>query len=246
MVVCTGTGPTNFEDSCVRGAWSSIPAAVVVAVLCINLIPIPLSPTARVVREALISPFKPFLTITEAEALDEKAAADGALAGDEAEDGAIEGKAKGMACWYTVLFVTLGLAETLAWFGIGLYRLIVDKNSYGVWQAYLSAFAWMYTTIRPIAHLSPTPPFDLFTVYSLHLFGGVIELGGVFYDQTVFGSPVPSGAVMVALTMNLMIITALLTAVYSMPLAIPSSRIKEGEIVRSSLLIKYRLLIVSF
>jgi hypothetical protein len=245
MAICIGTGPINFEDSCVRGAWSSIPAAIVVAVLCISHIPIPLSPSARVIREVVISPFRPFLTIPEAEALDDKAAAESAHSGNEVEDGAVEGKAKGMAFWHTVLFVLLGFAEALAWFGIGSYRLIVDEKSYGIWQAYLSAFAWMYTIIRPITHLSPTPPFDLFTIYFLQLFGAVIKFGGVFYDKTVFGTPVPSGGVMFALTMNLVIITALLTVVYSMPLAIPSSRIKDREIVRSLWLLEYRLLIIS-
>ena len=83
MAICAGTGPFNFEDSCVRGAWGSIPAAVVVAVLCINLIPILLSPRARAIRETVISPFRTFLTISEAEGVDEKAAAGGALVGNE-------------------------------------------------------------------------------------------------------------------------------------------------------------------
>ncbi|KAK0184808.1 hypothetical protein F5146DRAFT_1073739 [Armillaria mellea] len=81
----------------------------------------------------------------------------------------------------------LGLVEALSWLGNGSYPL-----------------TWLYTVVVPVARPSPTPPYDLFTLYVVHLFSGI---------------------------MLLVIILVVLGVVVNMPLDLPSRRVDTKSIL---------------
>jgi hypothetical protein len=74
------------------------------------------------------------------------------------------------------------------------------------------------------------PPYDLFVVYCAHLVMGILLLGGELFDYGVVGSTPPM-LVTLALSANLAAVLGLLVVLGSMPLAVPSNRVKKEDIV---------------
>ena len=78
--------------------------------------------------------------------------------------------APGVPLWRTLILSTVSLFETLLWLGIGCYTLIVKPED--VWNGvrdFLVAATWLYATLRPIVRPAATAPFDLLSLFSLHL-----------------------------------------------------------------------------
>ncbi|TFK37596.1 multidrug resistance-associated ABC transporter [Crucibulum laeve] len=228
LVLCSDYGPLDFQSSCVRATWGAVLPAAFVFVICFYSIPIP--GPARKLSRKIKTPFLPFLTLHEAEALDLYAASGDKVLGDE-DAGAAVDVPNVVPLWRTVVFVFAGLFETLYWIASGSYVLYSDPTD--LWpaiRAYLLAVTWLYTVIRPIAYPTATPPYDLFSIYLVLLSTAILQFGGALFDHNVSGFPLPPTTIVVALSANIGIISGLLFVVLGMPLAIPSSHVKREEI----------------
>jgi hypothetical protein len=215
--------PFDFQSQCVREIWGSFLPAGLVLVLCLLSIPIPHA------FDILCSPFKPYLTLHEAEALD------GDVDKMSSQDDMVD-SAKKVPVWRTVVFVFLGIMQCLSWISNGSYRLHNDpRDIFGGILPLLVAIAWLYTIIRPISHPIATSPFDLFSIYLTLFCTGFLRIGGVLFDHNVYGSPWPSTITLVALSANLLTLLVLLIVVLNTPLALPSNRINKKDIVSYNL-----------
>lgn len=204
--------------------------ATFVFLLCFFSLPFP-RPTQKLFG-IIKAPFKQYLTLHEAEALDLDSAAGDKVTGDEDVGVARVEVPDAVPLWRAVVFALLGLLETLCWMSYGSFRLINDPED--IWagsQAFLIAIVWLYTVLRPITRPAATSPFDLFAIYCVQLMAGILQLGGVLFDHHVAGAPFPPKIVILALSANLVTLVALLTVVLNMPLAIPSNRVKKEDIV---------------
>ena len=214
MVLCgNGLDPFDFQSQCVREIWSSFLPAGLVLVLCFSSIPIPHT------LDSLCLPFKNYLTLQGAEALD------GGIDRISSQDETVP-------LWRTMIFVFVGIVQCLSWICHGLYRLHNDpRDIFGGLLPFLVAIAWLYTIIRPITHPIATSPFDLFSIYLVLFCVGSLRIGGIFFDHNVFGLPWPSTITLVALSANLLALLVLLIVVLNTPLALPSNRINKKDIV---------------
>ncbi|KAF5353364.1 hypothetical protein D9756_007860 [Leucocoprinus leucothites] len=227
MSLCGDKSPFDFEDSCVRASWSALVPGIFVFALCVFSIPIPSA--VRRLFEPVTRLLRTYLTLPEAEALNEQGLHGEKAAGEEL--GASEHASQSAPLWRTLLFVFVGVLETLLWLGHGSYLIYDDAiNWWKGARALIYSFAWLYTVIRPVARPSATLPFDTFTVYLLLLAAGILELGGYLYDHGVYGVPLPSRYILTAITTNLVATTALLAVIAGIPFAIPSDRVKKEDI----------------
>ncbi|KAJ7863242.1 hypothetical protein B0H13DRAFT_2237132 [Mycena leptocephala] len=213
MQVCGDSGAFEFEDACVRSSWSTVLPALVVLALCIFPF-------------LLGTPFKTYITLHEAEGADFQSSG--------GEDEPIE-VPRGVALWRARLFTVAGLLQTLIWIAIAVfYSLMADTvDAWSFAQCLLLAFSWLYTAVRPIVSPPVTAPYDLFLVYTLHVMGGVLLLGGQLFDYAVAAAPLPSAPILLGLFVNLVAILALLYVTVQMPMNLPSSRIKKEDIGQS-------------
>lgn len=218
MAVCHGASLLSLSDPCVRQFWTSLVPAVLVAIFCVFHIPVPAQ--AKKISVAIQAPFRNFLPLAEAEALD---------SGDAVE----EPEASHQHGWTTLFISSLSLLETLAWLGIGSYALAVDPSA--IWNYILPlllAVSWLYAALRITLKPAVTPPFDLFILFTLQFIFSLVSISGIFYDYYISSRPVPSTWVLVGQAFNLATVSLLLGVVLRMPLAIPSKRIDPTEIVR--------------
>jgi len=96
---------------------------------------------------------------------------------------------------------------------------------------FLVAIVWLYSVVRAVFRLSPTPPYDLFACYLLLLIGAVLQLGGVLYDRVVGAAPWPGVVVLAVLMANLGGVVLVLGVLLGMPVGVPSERVNIEEIV---------------
>ncbi|KAF8060200.1 multidrug resistance-associated ABC transporter [Lyophyllum atratum] len=230
VVLCSDGGLFDFRDPCVRSSWSSLLPAIFV--FCICLFSIPLPAPAKKVFDTLTRPFKTYLTLDEAEALDTDAAAGDTVEGDEDVDFKADvASSPAVPLWRTLVFVLTGLTETLFWLAYGSYRIIESPSDvWGAARTFLVGASWLYTVFRPIVRPTATAPFDLFALYLFLFIGALLQVGGAVYDHQVFGDSWPAGVVLGALWGNLIIVGALVNVVASMPLAVPSKRVHRDKI----------------
>ena len=231
MVLCGNDDldPFDFQSQCVREIWGSFLPAGLVLVLCFFSIPIPHA------LDILCSPFKPYLTLHEAEALD------GNMDKISSQDDMGDSVAT-VPLWRTVVFVFVGIIQCLSWIAHGSYRLYDDpRDVFGGVLPFLVAITWLYTIIRPISHPIATSPFDLFSIYLVLFCFGFLRIGGILLDYNVFASPRPSSLTftLVALSVNLLALLVLLIVVLNTPLALPSNRINKKDVVSYGLYFKY-------
>ncbi|KAF8957708.1 ABC transporter type 1, transmembrane domain-containing protein [Flammula alnicola] len=231
MGICGDHGPLDLHSSCIRSAWSAFLPAALVFTLCFFSIPVP-RPARRLVA-FLGTPFKPFLSLPEAEALNLQAL--GKDHGSDNEDThVLLERPIPVSRWRTIVFVLVGTAQCLCWVAIASYCLY--KGPSYVWGgifSFLVAISWIYTVIRPIAHPTATPPYDLFVLYLILFATAVFQLGGVIFDRSVFGIPFPSSLAIVGLVGNLVSVFILLCVTVTMPMGYPSSSVNPKHIGHS-------------
>ena len=221
--------PFDFQSQCIREIWGSFLPAALVLILCFFSIPIPHA------LDILCSPFKTYLTLHEAEALDGNT--DKISNQDDMGD-----PVETVSFWRTVVFVFVGIVQCLSWIAHGSYRLHNDpRDVFGGVLPFLVAITWLYTIIRPISHPIATSPFDLFSIYLVLFCVGFLRIGGILFDHNVFGLPWPSTTTLVALSTNLLALFVLLVVVLRTPLALPSNRINKKDIVSYDLHFIYYL-----
>ena len=224
MNLCADKSPLDIGDPCVRASWGALIPGVFVFALCLfSITPI------RHLFEPVTPRVRSYLTLSEAEALREQ---------DPIEDKPVVQRAEGAldrvskSLWYTLIFVLVGIAETLCWLAYGSYLIYSDNNHW--WKgtrALIYASVWLFTAICPVARPSMTPPFDVLVVYLLLFAAGILELGGYMYDHSAYQVPLPNWDILILTTMNLVATTGMLIVMGGMPLALPSNRVKEDDIV---------------
>ncbi|KAH7920819.1 P-loop containing nucleoside triphosphate hydrolase protein [Leucogyrophana mollusca] len=223
--LCEDNGPFDFSRPCIRSSWAAlIPAAFVLA-LCVFSVPVPSPAFAKQVTNSIGARFRTFLTLPEAEALDVdvNAVTPGVSVPVISRNS--------IPLWRTVIFTFVGLSQTLVWLVVGAFSLVTD--SFHLWSGICSvlvAFTWLYATCKPIFYAQPTAHFDLFSLYVVHLIGGVLLLGGVIYEHKIFGIPLPPPLNLAGLIVNLVSVLVVLATVVGMPLALPSSHVKKDDI----------------
>ncbi|KAJ7725660.1 hypothetical protein DFH07DRAFT_1002530 [Mycena maculata] len=216
-LLCGDSGPFDVGNACVRGSWAAMGPSILVFAICLSFLPPPPLPTAvRKVVDAIKSPFKPYLSLHDAEGLvlaDEKRTSE--------EEVALEVK-NTVPLWRTLVFVFVGLVECLAWLADGSFLLITGHPRWEAIQRFLVASTWLYATARPIFRPTATPPYDMFTIYMAHIAGGILQLGGVPVPAQCFrrASARYPGVALVGLVAVIM----------GMPLALPSHLVNKADI----------------
>ncbi|KAF7974527.1 hypothetical protein HWV62_11990 [Athelia sp. TMB] len=217
--ICTAANGADFNQPCVRAAWAAIAPTILVlflgATACLP---------KRVNNSIKSALFTDFLTLHEAEALDiseEKSQ-------EEPEEDEVE---VWSPMWKTLTMFLVAMLQTMIWLTIGCYTIfaVPDGTVEGIFSI-LRAATWFYAALRPILNAQATAAYDLFTLYFIHLFAGSLLLGGVLYDMDVYAQPAPGVGVIASLIFNLVATIALLCVVLSMPLAIPSNKVRKSDI----------------
>ena len=230
--LCDDYGPFDFRNSCVRLSWTALFSAGLVFFLLVASVPVPerVKPWLEVIK----SPFKTFVTLPEAEALDARAA--GVEKDAQLEElNSSDNSSVTVPLWRSLVLSWLGLVQTLVWLGVGSYTLVVAPSHRWVTLCLiLIALSWLYATVRPIFHPMATPPMDLFSLYCIHLVAGTLLFGGIFYERNVAGVPLPSPLAVAGLIFNLIAVLVLMAVVLRMPMGIPSHRVRKEDIVRMS------------
>ncbi|KAJ6542780.1 multidrug resistance-associated ABC transporter [Mycena capillaripes] len=229
MQLCGDSGAFDFEDACVRRSWSALLPTLAVLAFCTCSLPVQWPGPIR----RLATPFKTYITLDEALAESTDIQSAGATPIED-EDPPIEAS-ESARLWRSRVFIFAGLAQTLGWIAIAVfYFLAADSVNWWTFAQYLLlAFSWSYTVVRPIVSAPVTAPYDLCLVYILHIVGGVLLLGGHFFDYAVTETPLPSTVILIELSASLAIVFALLCVTVQMPMALPSPRIKKEDIGHS-------------
>ncbi|KAJ3842758.1 hypothetical protein EV361DRAFT_888642 [Lentinula raphanica] len=213
--ICPGASPTDFSDICIRETWSSFTLTIVVFWLYFFAAPHVFLPQWMTqLAGYLKKPFRTFMTLHEAEALN----------GDQREDVNVE---EHVPLWRSLVFVFVGLVEMISWLAFGAYDAILLRSAL---NSFLNAFAWSYTVLRPIAYPSATVPYDLFCIYILQLVSEIFQLGGILFTKDAFGIPLPSANIIALHAVNLTFVVLLLAVVLGMPMAIPSGKVDKTDI----------------
>lgn len=219
--LCPGDpSPFHFANPCVRESWASLTPAALVIVLCIAKLPIsvPLS-----IQNVLgVNAFKRFLTLHEAEALD--------AASDDSVDVEVAVTAK-PPLWRTLLLCAIALLESIAWLTLASYRLITTPFHPSSLLPYVLALPWIYASFRPVLKPVSTPPYDLFALFLVHLVGSILMLGGALYTHYVLGGSLVAPIVLAGLSINVGCVLMGLGVVVSIPIDVPSARVKVEDIV---------------
>ncbi|TDL21671.1 multidrug resistance-associated ABC transporter [Rickenella mellea] len=223
--ICPGSYAFDFSDTCVRGAWSAFtPSAFVLLLLVIR---IPLQKRIKKITTFIKSPFQQLLTLDDALEVN---------IGPEGEIDALTTK-RLPATWVTIALTTIALLEAVVWLSVGAYRIAAESGSERRWwdasRAAIAAFSWIYAATRPLTHPKPTPPYDLFTLYIIHLSVGILEFGGIYFDHNIYGEPLPGTLVIVSRALNLGAILVLLVVVFSLPMNVPSEKVNIEDIGKS-------------
>ncbi|KAF7342473.1 ABC bile acid [Mycena venus] len=212
----------------VRDTYTALVPTILVLLFCAVKFhpPLPL-PIRRLVR-AVKTPFAQFLTLREAEGLLV------AGAGPESADVDVDVEAKSakrydVPVWRPVL-VFIGAAQCVAWVGIAAFSFATDEPvRQGIAQLLLSG-TWMYTAVRAATHVTATPPYDLFVLYTVYFVTFIIQLVAHLFEFYVDGTALPSTPVLIAQLVNGASTLGLLLAVLSMPLNVPSGRTDVSQI----------------
>ena len=230
MSFCPAHTLLDFDNTCVRSLWATALPGVFVFAFSVSWIPLPT--WLRLCSGTLGPQFHQFLTLPDAEALDAQAATGNASAGEE--DALFEATPKAASAvplWRTLSLSWIALFEALVWFAIGSYSFIQDNAMLNIARPFVTALAWLYAAVRPVAKPQATPPFDVFVLTVVHLLVGILTLGGTIFQNRVDGIPLPPLIVLSLYAANLAAILIILTLLLAMPLAIPSSRVDKEKIV---------------
>jgi len=224
MKLCADKSPFDFGDSCVRDSWGALIPAVFVFALCLfSFTPI------RCLFKPITSHVRSYLTLPEAEALIEHRPLEDKPVG-KGREGASDCVSQSLS--RTLMFVFVGIVETLCWVAYGSYVIYSEDSHW--WKgarALIYATVWLFTAISPVTRPRMTPPFDVLVVYLLLFAASILEIGGYIYDHSSYQIPFPNWGILTLTIMNFIATTGMLVVVGGMPLALPSSRVKEKDIV---------------
>lgn len=218
--ICRNSGGLlNLGSPCIREFWSAVLPLVLVGLTLASTLPQP--KPVRALVAAVKTPFRNFLTLPEAEALD----------GDDV-DRVPHKNTPPVPLWRSLVLAIVSLLETLVWLGLATYSLAITPiDIHHALVGFALSFVWLYAAVRPIVAPSATPPTDLLALYTLQLVMSVLLFGGILFDSSVRGYPNPAPWVLAGHVANLAAIVILLLVVFNMPLAVPSDRVEKEKIV---------------
>lgn len=223
--ICRDSGGLlHLGSPCVREFWSAVLPLVLVALVIASTLPQP--KPVRTLVASLKTPFRNFLTLAEAEALDADA---------DDLNCVPRNTVPPVPLWRSLLLAVVSLLETLVWLGVATYCLAISPvDVHHALVASALSLVWLYATVRPIVAPAATPPNDLLVLYTLQLVMSLLTFGGILFDSSVRGYPNPAPPVLAAHIANLAAITLLLLVVFNMPLAVPSDAVEKDKIVSIS------------
>ncbi|KAI0048024.1 multidrug resistance-associated ABC transporter [Auriscalpium vulgare] len=232
MPVCPNGRVDDLENACVRVFWSTLLPGVFVFFLCVASIPPPTWFSNLI--SPVTNPFRSYLTLTEAEALNAGTGETAVFDEHASPSKPALSRDALPVMWKTLVLAWIALLETLIWLAVGSFSLMQDEQAaiYTL-SPFVTASAWLYATVRPILHPKPTPSYRLFSLYII-LFGvEVLSLGGFMYDKSVQGLPLPPTTLFSAHVANLSALLLLIGTVLSMPVNIASDRVEKADIGKS-------------
>ncbi|KAF9219896.1 P-loop containing nucleoside triphosphate hydrolase protein [Gyrodon lividus] len=227
----SSSGHFDFSDACTRASWSALLPSALVAVLCMFSLRVPLPSIFHNFATCVRAPLHAFLTLHEAEALDEAVhRAESVLNDDQllAVDGAFPLRWNG-------LLTFIALVQVLACFASGMYSLITGNDD--SWIAITTIFVgltWVYGLCKPTFWPKPTAHLDLFALYVIHLLLAVLLIGGTIYEYEILHVPMPPGLQLFRMAVNLVAVVAGLAVVITMPFELPSVRVKKSLYIKYS------------
>ena len=210
MKLCNEFHWTDISNPCVRDSFAAIVPAVFVGCILITSIP-----QLRRRLGKLGRPLATFLSYSEAEAL---------LSGSY--DSA-HGRALRAPLWPQILLSCISLVQSLVWLGIGCYNLTADSDFLSSSLDILMSSTWLYAALRLLIWPTLTVPYDLFSLFVIHLLFSFINGAGYLYDHYVYATPFPAGLEIVLRIGGDSMIAVLLAVVLNMRL-MTSSETKEG------------------
>ncbi|KAJ7508849.1 hypothetical protein B0H11DRAFT_1962913 [Mycena galericulata] len=220
MALCPETGLLDLHDACVRSTWAAlIPTCFVLAFCAVKFHPPLPHPIKKIVR-AIQAPFAQFLTLREAEGL-----LAAGLEDIEEEDAPLYN----IPVWRPLLTL-IGLAQSVAWVGVAAFSLATEPRAWAGISALLVSGTWIYATVRAATHLTATPAYDLFALYTVYCVTAIIQLVGYLFEYSVSGTPLPGRIVLAGMGGNVASTLGALLAVLSMPLNVPSRRADVAQI----------------
>ncbi|KAF7362389.1 hypothetical protein MVEN_00585800 [Mycena venus] len=222
MKLCGDSDAFDLKNPCVRGSWATLAPSLFVLAICLSFVQLPLPSAVKKVVNAVKKPFTQYLSLHEAEGL--------ALADEKnIREAELEVEST-VPLWRTVVFVFVGLLECLAWLANGSFLLITGHPTWDAIQQFLVALTWVYTAARPVLSPTATPPYDMLTLYIVHICGGILQLGGYLFEHNASGALLPGTLVIVGLSVNLAVLVGLVAIIMGMPLALPSHLVKKEDI----------------
>jgi hypothetical protein len=224
-MVCSNSGALDFGNECVRTTWSALLPTIFVFILCTSAL---FPESIQKILKPFSGTFPHFITLQEAEALD--GSGEMAMVDEDApQESQVEAENL-VPLWRTVVLSFLALLETLFWLGVASFTFVTTQEVWDGFSSVLIASTWLYAVCRPIIRPTPTPPYDLFTLYIIHFVMGIVLLGGNIQAKDVYGTPLPSTAVIVGQVFNLIATLVLLGVIVSMPVGIRSNRVKKSDV----------------
>ncbi|KAJ7258427.1 multidrug resistance-associated ABC transporter [Mycena haematopus] len=224
MNLCGDSDASDLANPCIRGSWAALAPSVLVLAISVSWVKLPLPKPVRRVVGQLKGLLAQYLSLREAEGLilaDERNLPQAQL--EVLADNAVP-------LWRTVVFVFIGLLECLAWLASGAFLLVTGYPRWEGIQQFLIASTWLYTVVRPILWPTATPPYDVLTLYIVHIAGGTLQLGGYIFLHNVWGAPLPGSLVLAGLSVNLAALIGLVVVVMGMPLELPSEFVEKDSI----------------
>ncbi|KAJ7843057.1 hypothetical protein B0H14DRAFT_2359165 [Mycena olivaceomarginata] len=224
MRLCSDSSAFDFWDGCVRSSWSAVLPFLAAITFCVASLRVPWPSPLQKLFTALKAPFRTFITLHEAEAVDL-----------QWQPTRRSEYLRPPPFGRSLVFTFAGVLQSLAWIANGVFYFVAT-NQADAWhfaQCLLVAFSWLYTAVRPIASPFGTAPYDLFVIYCLHLVGGVLLLGGRLFDYVIGETPLPSTPTLVGLSANLASVLVLLYFTVKMPMDLPSAGVKTEDIGES-------------
>ncbi|KAI0357687.1 multidrug resistance-associated ABC transporter [Trametes cingulata] len=95
--------------------------------------------------------------------------------------------------WQTFGLSAASLLLSLLWIGVGFYSLATHpEGARACVPWFLTAAAWLYAAIRPVARPTATVPYDLLLLVGMRLLSDIALLAGRLYETYVHGMPLLS------------------------------------------------------
>ncbi|TBU41809.1 P-loop containing nucleoside triphosphate hydrolase protein [Dichomitus squalens] len=209
MEICNKSHWTDLSNSCVRDSLAAVAPALLVAGVLIASIP-----QLRRTLSKLGRPFADFLSYSEAEAL---------LSEPHHSTHEEDQRA---SPWSPIFLCAVSLAISLVWLTLGCYRLVMDSGLWSGTRDILVSSTWLYAALRPLIWPFFSVPFDLFSLFTLHMLFSIIVGFGYVYDDYVYATPFPSTLETALFMGNAVAVAVLLAVVLNMRLT-TSSEIKD-------------------